>query len=381
MKILFDASQIRTGGGIQAALAIFRNLAKHKPFIYNCVCSFELAEEMQAHGLFAEEFMTRLPQCGGTISRFKQPGRFLPELEAAFKPDLVYTIFGPAYWKASTRHLVGFAMAHYIYPEYRPGHDKGFFARFVERAAYDLKGMIQVSEFKKADFLVAETATVRERLIRLHGMDPSHIFVVRNSYSPQFKENLGDVESEVNPDRVRRIFIPSSYYPHKNLEMVPDLAVMLKARLPFAFQFVFTLDDASWEPLIRKARSLGVEDCMTTMGKVYNRDIARVYQTADVVFLPTFLECSTAVYPESFMSRRPVVTSDLDFARELCGDAAAFCDPYSPKHCAEQLCNLLEDEELSQSIVEEGERQLLKAYPNPEEKWQAQLALINQLAT
>lgn len=379
MKILFDVSQVRTGGGVQTALALLSNVIKHKPFQFKVVCSFELAREMKDHDLYNPQFMTELPECIGSVNRLRQPRKFLPDLEKDYQPDLVYTLFGPAYWTAQARHVVGFAMAHYIYPEYRPAHDKGFLKRFAAGLLYDFQGKIRVSGFKKAPYLVAETETVKKRLGDVLGFDPSRVFVIRNCYSPQFKDNLQDVEAPSDPDRVRRIFVPSSYYPHKNLEIIPAIAAWLKQRLSFSFQFVFTLDDASWTPLQERARAQGVTEAMTSVGKIPNRDIARMYQSSDMVFLPTLLECSTAVYPESFMSRRPVVTSSLDFARELCGEAALYCDPHSPEDCGDNIQRVLEDEGLRNRFVEAGDRQLQEAYPNPEEKWRAQLSLIRSL--
>jgi len=379
MKILFDVSQVRTGGGIQTALALFRNVLKHKPFQFRMVCSFELGGEMQEHDLFDAEHMRALPECTSSIGRFRQPGKLLPEQEAQYKPDLVFTLFGPAYWAAKAPHLVGYAMPHYIYPEYRPVQNVGLFQRISQSILYDLQARLRISSIKKAQYVVVETETVRERLVRILGLDGERIFVVRNSYSPQFKENLKEDTGHREPQRVRQIFIPTSYYPHKNLEVVSAVAAILKKRLSFPFRFVFTLDQTSWAPLYKGAEELGVTAEMTTAGKVFNRDIAGMYQNSDMVFLPTLLECSTAVYPESFMSRRPVVTSSLDFARELCGPAALYCDPYSPEDCALQIQKVLEDDHLSRSLVEAGDQQLLKVYPNPEEKWQAQLSLILSL--
>ncbi len=71
--------------------------------------------------------------------------------------------------------------------------------------------------------------------------------------------------------------------------------------------------------MVSDAARLGVRDSVRTLGTVPHADIARLYTLSDAVFLPTWLECSTATYPRR-SPQECLITSDLDFARELCSD-------------------------------------------------------------
>src|SRR5262249_750951 len=110
-----------------------------------------------------------------------------------------------------------------------------------------------------------------------------------------------------------------------------------------------------------------------TRGMVPHAEFARVYQEADAVFLPTLLECSSAVYPESFVAERPLITSATDFARELCEDGAQYVDPHDPVAAAQVLAAVMEDEKLREQMVIRGHEVLERNYISPEEKWQCQL--------
>jgi len=76
----------------------------------------------------------------------------------------------------------------------------------------------------------------------------------------------------------------------------------------------------------------------------------------------------------------PVVTSKLDFAMELCGEAAIYIDPFSSKEAATALANLMSDPDLRDRLVEYGRKQLCTAFISPKEKWRAQLECINKVA-
>ena len=52
-----------------------------------------------------------------TIFTLRSHNYFLKEIEKEWKPDIVFTTSGPSYWRSKAPHLMGFNLAHYIYPE------------------------------------------------------------------------------------------------------------------------------------------------------------------------------------------------------------------------------------------------------------------------
>jgi glycosyltransferase involved in cell wall biosynthesis len=87
------------------------------------------------------------------------------------------------------------------------------------------------------------------------------------------------------------------------------------------------------------------------------------------------------VYPEAFHFGRPLVTSDLDFARELCGDAAAFVPPNDAAAIAQTIADIVTDPARADQLVAAGRRQLAAAYPSPARKLEMQLDLLERLAS
>src|SRR5690606_33643916 len=125
---------------------------------------------------------------------------------------------------------------------------------------------------------------------------------------------------------ILNLFIPSAYYPHKNLDILIEVASVLKNEFKFKAKFNFLINDdsESWGNIISSANKKNVTEYFSTYGSVINSKMKELYTNNDFVLLPTLAEASTAVYPEAFISQRVLLTSNIDFARELCGNAAIF---------------------------------------------------------
>jgi len=381
VRILIDTSRVDSGGALQNCLAILDNAARDERHEWHVVLSPSVAREFPGERDGELAGVERLSGGGGLLDRLGRARSFLPAIEARVAPDVVYTAFNPALWKARrSPHLLGFAWAHLLYPE----------SPFVRRAKHPRQGRLalrtlakqwsQLRELRSFDHVVVETETVRRRLREVRGITRAEIHVVRNSYSPAFAA-LARSSSVRPPEDRRVILVPSDYRPNKNLEVVPAVAEALARRLDEPFELVLTVpDEAPWRAIEADARRRGVADRVRSIGRVPHARFADAYAGAHAVFLPTLLECSTAVYPEAFMSGRPLVTSDLDFARELCGEAALYCDPYSAEEAAERLARLLADAELAGSLCERGRDVLARRYPTPEAKWESLVACLEHVA-
>ncbi|MEG0694055.1 MAG: hypothetical protein RR444_13450, partial [Oscillospiraceae bacterium] len=99
----------------------------------------------------------------------------------------------------------------------------------------------------------------------------------------------------------------------------------------------------------------------------------------DFVLLPTLAEASTAVYPESFISQKVLLTSDIDFARELCGNAAVFFDPLNAHDIAEKILATFKDPELQAQLIHNGLERVKNTYLTPEQKWLKQKNMLLNL--
>jgi glycosyltransferase involved in cell wall biosynthesis len=299
----------------------------------------------------------------------------MPAWERAIGPEVCFAPGGPVYWRARARQVVLFALPHLIYPE------RDIFRGLRRRERWRLQALLAAARrsFKQADALVVETETVRERVQRFLDFPRERIFLVRNSYSPAFARCTREADRRPNHDRFV-VLVPSAFYAHKNLECVVEVAREIKRRGVGEVEFRLTLPQSSraWWAITSRAQVAGVASMVRSVGAIPHAKLAEEYRDADLVFLPTLLECSTAVYPEAFLAGVPVVTSNLDFAQELCGDGARYVDPFAPTAMAEAIIDLVRDSGSRQALIEAGRRALATGYWTPDEKWQAQLACMEQ---
>jgi 2-polyprenyl-3-methyl-5-hydroxy-6-metoxy-1,4-benzoquinol methylase/glycosyltransferase involved in cell wall biosynthesis len=379
MRVLVDCIPLNVGGGIQVSIAFLLGLQARADIAWKAVVPAGLKPSMPPE-LASDARMMFLPK-GSTLDRVLL-SRKLRIVESEFVPDVVFTVFGPAVFRTRAPHLVGFALPHLIYDV----DCDAVMRRGMER----LRDALQRVALRRSDHLVVETHTVRRRLAERLGIDPARISVIPNGVNPLIAAHAADGGSPgARPARrkpgLRRpgVLIPSAHYPHKNLEIVPLVAAAMCQFAPdLDVEFRFTLDPASaaWRRLKSEAARSGVADMVVTLNVLRLPELAHAYRAATAVLLPTLREASTAVYPESFALERPVVTSDLDFARELCGDAALFVPPHDAAAIAAGLIDLFRSPQLRQRLVEAGRKRLAANYPGPDEKFAMQLDLLTALS-
>jgi glycosyltransferase involved in cell wall biosynthesis len=133
------------------------------------------------------------------------------------------------------------------------------------------------------------------------------------------------------------------YYPHKNLEFVIRTARRLREHRDERLVFYITIDErhhAGAARLVKEIERDGLEDWVVNLGAIPGDGLPSVYQAADILFFPTLLESFSRTYLEAMHYGLPIVTSDRDFARECCGDAALYLDPHDVETAVSALQSL-----------------------------------------
>jgi glycosyltransferase involved in cell wall biosynthesis len=371
-KLFVDGTPLSHGGGVQVAIALLLNLQSSGQVRWNAVLPEEIRNDIPE--IIAKDgrivFVTK-------STAFDKLRLFfvLSKMERSLVPDIVFTIFGPPYFIAKSFHLVGFALPNMIYePDKELNQGFGFFDRVVD--------WLRCVLLRRADHLVVETETVRKRLARRLGIGDERISVIRNGVNPYLAGYRAN-RNEVVCGRRFGILVPSAYYRHKNLEIIPSVAASLRNIDPtFDFEFRLTLASSSeaWRNIHATSVEMAVDDRVVTLGPQRIDRLPSAYCAASAVFLPTLREASTAVYPEAFFFQRPLVTSDMDFAHELCGDAALFVPPRDPEAIARTLLQLHRSKDLAEQLVTDGLSRLEEVYLQPDAKFSMQMQLIASLA-
>lgn len=197
-----------------------------------------------------------------------------------------------------------------------------------------IKALIIAYRISKCKLVVTQTFTARSRLREIF----NHINV--SDPIPNGIDTTGNAANSdiVISDGGFKFFVLTRYYPHKNLEVLIEVAEILKEKM-FNCQFIMTLDlaDNRVEGLFNLIHTKELSSYFVNLGTITNDDVAKVYSQVDALVLPTLLESFSGTYIDALYHGVDIFTSNIDFAREICGDTATYFDPLSPSDIAQKL--------------------------------------------
>ena len=263
--------------------------------------------------------------------------------------DAVFTLFGPSYVKFRQPHLCGVAdgwvthasdIAYRCLPSWR--------RRVLMRALCLYKSYW----LRRADRWVVEAECARRGLALRWRISPDQIRVVPNNCGTQYVR-YSEKSREAAYDGLVRVLTVSAYYPIKNLEIILPVAELMRRRSPGRFKFVLTLSQADPEAaaFLAKVRRRGLEGMIENVGPVSIAEGPALYESCQVCLLPSLLETFSANYPEAMVMRRPMVTSNLPFARDVCGLSAMYVDPHSAESVAAAISLVADSAEVRGQLL------------------------------
>ena len=78
-------------------------------------------------------------------------------------------------------------------------------------------------------------------------------------------------------------------------------------------------------------------DVVHNLGNLTAEQVRAAFVASSALFLPTLVESYGLPYLEALALRRPILTSDRDFARWICGDLALYFDPLDAASIADAI--------------------------------------------
>ncbi len=372
MNILINASNLKVGGGIQVADSVFRELPKYGEHRFVIVYSDALSKSADEAGKNDNIIAVRYNMPSDWRSILFGRNLFLDELVSKEGVEVVITLFGPSRWRPRVRHLLGFARAQLLLPE------SPYWTKQAVKKDWKLKLKLRLlkRQFDKdSEEYYTESPFISERLLNLYSN--KKVYTISNTCNQVFNSpELWDKSVELPQFSGYRLLTIAANYPHKNLEIIPAVIDVLEQSYPdFKFQFVLSINkDELWS---NKTYSERYDKHIHFMGKVSVSQCPFLYKQCDAMFLPTLLECFSASYVEAMKMQKPILTSDLGFARGICGEAAVYFDPMSAKDIAEKIYLLASNSKLQENLVEKGVQQE-KIFDTPEQRTKKMLDIITQ---
>ena len=351
---MLNATSIVIGGGIQAVVSFIQtSLTKKSDIEWIYVLSKQVHDELDKFNLDLENshiYVFDKSPAKSVVTR-----KAVKKLVDGKNANAVFTFFGPAFIDFKTPHLLGVANGWVTHSNYLAFTSLGSILKKIKV----LMVIVYLGFwYRKADRWVVEAECAKKGLMRRMRLSKNKIDIVSNTCGDHYCNFLPEDKASNN---VFRILTLSSYYPHKNLEIIPLVASKLADLFGHKnFKFVITIPFNTKEEaaLLNHAKHLDVETCLENIGPVDVVDGPRVYDGSDVVFLPSLLETFSANYPEAMAMNKPMVTTDLDFSHDACGGAASYFKAKDAGSAASCIYRLLTDAKYTKKLTDNGQQQL-----------------------
>lgn len=378
MRVLLNCSSLVAGGALQAAVSFIIQAAKvgrRDVLDWRFVLSPQVRDELEKSGVALDQSATRVLERSPAKSNAAR--RALRGLESEWQPSVVFTFFGPAYVRFRAPHLCGVADGWVTHSNRLAFKTVGSPVRIfliVLRLCY------KAYWFRKADRWVVEASNAKAGLVRRLLISPGSVAVVPNSCGQQYISDQRP--SSIPPLGKVKILCLSSYYAHKNLEIIPEIVTEIEKCDPsLDFEFVLTLGSGcdGLAGILSEAASAGVSDRIRNIGPVAVAEGPSLYRQCHISFLPSLLETFSANYPEAMAMACPIVTTNLPFARDVCGSAALYYEPEDAKSAARTIVKLVNDPETWSQLVAEGKR-VLGTLPSPQDKYDQYVLCLRSLS-
>jgi glycosyltransferase involved in cell wall biosynthesis len=148
--------------------------------------------------------------------------------------------------------------------------------------------------------------------------------------------------------------------PHKNIRGLLEAFTLIHDHIPHDLIILGKREGfiSGDEAVARQAEMLKERILFT--GYVRDEVLKQYVTHADALVLPSFYEGFGLPPLEAMACGCPVIVSNAASLPEVCGDAALYCDPHSPKDIAEKIQHLVNDAELQERLRKKGLEQAKK---------------------
>jgi glycosyltransferase involved in cell wall biosynthesis len=202
--------------------------------------------------------------------------------------------------------------------------------------------------------VIVQTDAMKTRLTQFAPFVSDRVKIIPSGYrtpSPfsQIRNHVVEFLTRVKAPRLIYVSHPAEQKNHERL--VRAMAKVVVA-CPSATLFL-TLENADRAPnqLYRKlveavqrtAKSQGIEDRVVLLGILTPDEVLFALRQSDLMVFPSCSESFGLGLVEAMFAACPIAASNMEYARNVAGNAAVYFDPYDVDNMAESICALLKD--------------------------------------
>lgn len=233
------------------------------------------------------------------------------------------------------------------------------FYSFIDYKIHKYKAQYAVNN---ADMVVAVSEQTKQDIIDFFGIDAEKIRVVYQGCQDVFRTSFSIQERKKLLERFR---LPEAYILNVGtIEQRKNVMLAVKAIKEVNIHLVVVgAKTAYYNDVKAYIQSHGLENKVTFLTGVSSKELAALYQSAQMFVYPSLFEGFGIPIIEALYSGIPVITSKGGCFKEAGGPASVYVDPSNEIELKEAIVNILEDEQLKQDMIVQGKQYVERFNP------------------
>lgn len=375
MRILLNFSTLKKGGGQNVGLNFLHALFDQDNNTINAhQYYFLIVKNSDIHKYLLNK------KCENILTTSASPlTRIFHELFSLsmhikkLKIDIIYTYFGFGLFTINIPQVCGVAVSNLFFPEIKFWH--GNLLKITIRKLVD---RYRIYGIKKATGLIFENQAMEQRCHSLFHIQKNKTTFIPPSFNPSFEQEKLDLP-ELKKNTTKLLML-CGWQLNKNIMRVPEIAANLK-KSNHAFQFIITAPNDNSKNHLRfllLTKKYKVGDMISIIGPVKKQYLESLYSQIDIVLLMSKLESFSNNIIEAWYFKKPLVTTNAEWAKGICKDAALYVDRDSSQIISKAIINLYELPNFQKELINNGLNEL-RSYPSIEEKTKKEIEFLQKI--
>ncbi len=370
IKVLVNVATLKKGGGQNVALNFLQQIIKEKPQGFEFV--FAVSASSQIKPFLEKNNQEIIVVSDNPIVRMVTEFFRGKSIIKKYKIDIIYTYFGIGLYPKSIKQVSGSADSNLYFPEI------DFWKEFkgVNKLKKHLIDRYRIWGLKRAKAIIFENHEMEERGKKLFQL--KHTCYIPPSFSqPEESEDFSQLTQ--NPEEHRGLFL-CGWQRNKNFMLIPEIAQKFKEKgVNFKFVISTSTDDSvEYLEFKKLVDQFGVANYIQLVGSVPKSQLPSLFSKIDFVFLLSKLESFSNNIIEAYYYKKPLVISDLDWAKSICGDAAMYVDINNISDISNKVLTLLFDKGKTEDLKQKQSTKL-NAFPDIAEKSKMELDYLKKI--
>ena len=187
---------------------------------------------------------------------------------------------------------------------------------------------------KKAKKIIVPSLETKNEVINHLEVSGENIVVTHEGIDPSMEKAIR--ENGIDAPSYKKYFLTvGNAYPHKNLELLVDAFLEVRAKKSCTLLIVGK-DDYFYKRLKKRVKEKG-SNAIFFKHTVDDRELVSYYKHAIALITPSFMEGFGLPALEAMASGCMVIASDIPVFKEICKDAALYFNPYYKEQLVKKL--------------------------------------------